>query len=143
MSVDSERVDCSDCETVVNELADERDRSPCPKCGSMRRTIHLQLSDTIDFPITEMLDMKVKKPSLPSDKKLRIHMKSGQELSFRLGRHVNKEWVMDRENDRYFELVIDPLTGDVLRHCDEPLSVHQGHGTAKFKAVPNEDADGK
>lgn len=132
MPLDSESVECSECGILLGELANDTNRLPCPECGSMKRTIHLQLSDTIDHPVVEMIDMKVKKPSLTGSRKLRLHIKSGQELSRRLGRYVNKERVLDKDNDQYLEIVTDPLTGEVLHHCDEPLSKHQGHGSAKF-----------
>ena len=35
--------------------------------------------------------------------------------------------------DRYFERVVDEETAQLLRLCDEPLSEHQGHGSAKRK----------
>jgi hypothetical protein len=35
--------------------------------------------------------------------------------------------------DRYREKVTDYETGEVLRDCDDPLSQHQGHGSAKLK----------
>lgn len=101
----------------------------------MSRTIQLEISDTVVSPVIEMIDAKLKQPSLTGKRKLRLHLKSGKELSFRLGRYVNKERVLDKDNDRYLEIVTDPLTGEVLRHCDEPLSEHQGRGSAKFKSV--------
>ncbi|WP_411387076.1 hypothetical protein [Pseudomonas sp. MPB03] len=101
----------------------------------MSQTIQFEISDTVVSPVVEMVDAKLKQPSLSGKKKLRFHLKSGQELSVRLGRYVNKERVLDKDNDRYLETVTDPLTGEVLRHCDEPLSEHQGRGSAKFKTV--------
>lgn len=49
---------------------------------------------------------------------------------------MQRDLMIDRENDRYFERVVDPETGKVLRICEEPLSQHQGHGTA------NKDSSG-
>jgi hypothetical protein len=39
--------------------------------------------------------------------------------------------VMDRDADRYIETVTMRETGEVVHHCDEPLSKHQGHGSAR------------
>ncbi|WP_139207935.1 MULTISPECIES: hypothetical protein [unclassified Pseudomonas] len=136
MPADSESVKCADCGTKLNQRASEPDRDPCSKCGSRKRIVELELSDTVDSPVFEMLDGKLKQSNLSGKKKQRLHFKSGQELSVRLGRYVNKERVLDKDNDRYLETVTDLLTGEVLRHCDEPLSEHQGRGSAKFKAVP-------
>ena len=38
---------------------------------------------------------------------------------------------IDRERDLYCERVADLNTGEVLMECVEPLSRHQGHGSAK------------
>ena len=57
----------------------------------------------------------------------------GYEL-FRLARKwVYKKRVIDRRNDRYTEDVTDPETGEVIHHCDEPLTEHRGDGPAKSK----------
>lgn len=55
----------------------------------------------------------------------------GVDFSHRLQRLVQKPRLIDKENDRYRERVVDPLTGDVLRDVDERLSEHFGHGSAK------------
>jgi hypothetical protein len=44
---------------------------------------------------------------------------------------VKRIQVIDRENDQYKELVVDAETGDVIHSCEEPLSKHIGHGSAK------------
>jgi hypothetical protein len=41
--------------------------------------------------------------------------------------------VIDRDNNRYFEMVTDYESGEIIHHCEEPLSEHQGHGSAKPK----------
>ena len=45
----------------------------------------------------------------------------------KLERHI------DRDNDHYHEKVTDPETGEIIHESDEPLSEHQGHGSAKTK----------
>lgn len=138
MSSESRKVVCSDCKTVLNQRASEVGRACCPQCGSTNQSLYIQFEEQIQT--TEWVDMKLKDLSLPSSKKLRVHMQSGQQFSVNLGRHVDKTRVLDKENDRYLEKVTDPLTGEVLRHCEEPLTVHQGRGSAKFKTVPPTDA---
>ena len=44
---------------------------------------------------------------------------------------VRHERLIDRKNDRYFELVEDPDTDEVVHRCEEKLSDHRGHGSAK------------
>ena len=46
---------------------------------------------------------------------------------------MKKERLIDRQNDLYEETITDPDTGEVIRNCGEPLSQHQGRGSAKGK----------
>lgn len=55
------------------------------------------------------------------------------DYSYSREKHVHKQRVIDRDNDHYFEKVTDYETGEVIHHCEEPLSQHQGHGDAKRK----------
>jgi hypothetical protein len=43
------------------------------------------------------------------------------------------ERVIDRENDKYYELITDSETGSILRECNEPLTQHVDRGSAKRK----------
>jgi len=44
---------------------------------------------------------------------------------------MDKERVIDRDNDVYKEKVVDPKTGETIHHCEEKLSEHYGHGSDK------------
>lgn len=46
---------------------------------------------------------------------------------------VDRKTVIDRKNDQYKERVINAETGEVIHSCEELLSKHTGHGTAKNK----------
>ena len=46
---------------------------------------------------------------------------------------MTKERSIDRDNNKYKEVVTDPETGKVVHHCEEFLSKHKGHGSAKKK----------
>ena len=48
-------------------------------------------------------------------------------------RFMQKFRRIDRRGDRYQETVDDPVTGERVHECDEPLSEHWGHGSAKLK----------
>lgn len=41
--------------------------------------------------------------------------------------------LIHRDNDLYREKVVDPDTGEVIHFCEEKLSDHKGHGSAKKK----------
>ncbi|MDO8891950.1 MAG: hypothetical protein Q7V00_08925 [Sulfurimicrobium sp.] len=43
------------------------------------------------------------------------------------------ERFLDRLRDLYKEKITNPTTGEVIHECEEPLSKHQGHGSAKPK----------
>ena len=52
------------------------------------------------------------------------------------GRIMQKERIVDHQNDRYMETVIDAETGEIVRKIDEPLSKHVGRGSARSKGKP-------
>jgi hypothetical protein len=45
---------------------------------------------------------------------------------------VGKEDTFNKRDDRRYEHVEDLETGEVLHHCDHPLTEHRGHGSDKF-----------
>jgi len=47
------------------------------------------------------------------------------------------ERFFDRISDWYQERVTNPKTGELVHSCDEPLSQHQGHGSAKKCGEPD------
>lgn len=57
----------------------------------------------------------------------------GADWSRRLGRFINKVRRIDRREDRYEESVVDPQNCVEIHHCDEPLSLHRGHGSARTR----------
>ena len=64
-------------------------------------------------------------------KKPHVELKQGPSHSYKLGKPVEHERLIDRGNDRYFEKVTDYESGDLIHQDDEPLSDHKGHGAAK------------
>lgn len=122
-------VQCGNCESPVLEDRNEPDRQPCPECGSTRRIFNLAVADTIQFK--QMLGMKISNPSFGGKGHVRVEQLAGDELHRKTRRWFKKERVIDRQNDRYYEKITDPETGQVIHHCDEPLTQHFGHGTAR------------
>lgn len=74
----------------------------------------------------------------PGDKKPFIEQVTGDDVRRSTGTWVKHDRVIDRENNRYKEDVVDPKTGEVIHHCDEPLSEHTGHGDAKETRKPED-----
>jgi phage FluMu protein Com len=131
---DTESVTCTDCETALpNSHIREHASEPCPNCGSRKKHIHLTFNEEAGLTIHESLKGKVKNPSLPSKNKTRKEFFSGDDLRRRDGKWMQKERIIDKDNDHYFEKVVDPETGEVVHHTSEPLSQHVDHGTAKLK----------
>jgi hypothetical protein len=73
------------------------------------------------------------KAKRPGQKKPYVEDMSMPDYSHSRGKHVHKKRVIDRDNDQYLEKITDYETGEVIHHCKEPLSQHQGHGDAKRK----------
>lgn len=126
-----EGIACTECGAPLDESPSlpTDQREPCPNCGSMARTIHVSVHETLT--VRERMGLKARhgesgKPCLESVSGADLHRKSGK--------WMHLERVIDREKDEYKEVVKDPDTGTVIHKCEEPLSKHQGHGTAKHKA---------
>jgi len=125
---------CAECKANLPvEHAGSKVGSPCPNCGSTEKHIHFELRDEMRFEIHDSLRGKVKNVTLPSSKNPRVKFFSGDDLRKSDGKWMQKEMVVDRDNNLYKELVTDPQTGEVIRDCEEALSDHVGHGDAKFK----------
>jgi hypothetical protein len=131
----SSSVTCADCRSVVEDTG-FAPREPCPECGSMTRTFHEKMEDTISAHVGHRA--RLKRPSLPSDKKLRWDSYSGVEMCRDLGRLVRVERTIDKDANQYDEIVTDLATGNVIYECHEPLSQHQNRGTAKGPREPGE-----
>jgi hypothetical protein len=107
-------------------LSEETDK--CPKCGSNAKTIKIDICDPLD--LHDDIHGKVKKEG---QKKPSVEFKKGNEFYKENGEWRDRYRSFDHENDDYEETIIDKKTGKVIKQCKEPLSQHQGHGSAKKK----------
>jgi len=69
----------------------------------------------------------------PGKKKPFIEQISGADLFRKIGRWMHLSRVIDRENDWYSKVITDPVTGKIVYRCEEPLSKHTGHGSARHE----------
>jgi hypothetical protein len=122
-------VQCGDCGRPLDEERNEPNRQPCLACGSTCRAFDRNAASTANF--NEKLGLKVKDPQLTGKNKIRIEQVCGDELNHSTGKWIKKIRLIDRPNDKYFESVTDAETGETLHQCDQPLSEHYGHGSAK------------
>ena len=121
-------VKCTDCQTQYDVPENIPDGSyvTCPSCGS--RLFFQTLSGTVEAK--SVLSYKGKRAGK------RGWFRSGKvgaSWSTKFKRWMRREMDLDKENDQYKEVVIDPSTGQVIHKTNEPLTQHQGHGSAKHK----------
>lgn len=124
-----ESTECADCgAAIVHEADASGTRIPCVFCGSIKRIHNVSITEKIIARDGYGLQAK-----RPGQKKPYVEELSMPDYSYSREKHVHKQRVIDRDNDHYFEKVTDYETGEVIHHCEEPLSQHQGHGDAKRK----------
>lgn len=121
-------VKCGNCKVELDEdyNTPKNQRKPCPKCGSLSRCYHVHITDTIVFH--DKLGIKARHNS---GGKPFFESVGGSDLHRKSGKWMKLERTIDRERNHYREVVIDPKTGEIVHFCEEPLTEHQGHGTAK------------
>lgn len=129
--MDARQTTCADCGAAIDEDPRPEERMPCPACGSTRRRIHVTVSDS--FSAYDSMRAQKKDPARKSKDKLRVDSFTGYEKSHALGRMVKKDRLIDRDNDRYYEHIVDPENNETLHLREEKLSEHIGHGYAKKK----------
>jgi len=127
-------VECGQCAHPLSEFLDhEAQNAPCPKCKSTKRHIRVEIREESALEIKEFIDLKLKADAFPSKAKLRMHIQQGDELHRKSGTWMKKERVIDKDSNSYKEVIIDPATNEVVRHCEEPLSDHVNRGSARPK----------
>ncbi|HDH28785.1 MAG TPA: hypothetical protein ENH13_06595 [Euryarchaeota archaeon] len=126
-------IKCKGCKSVLDESSDivVEKRTPCPYCGSLNRIFNLECLEEVS--LHDKINVKKKSPGYPSNKKLRVHIKQGDEIDHGSGKWIIKEWRMDKDKSPpwYLELIIDSETGEEIHRDEGPLADHSGHGSAK------------
>jgi hypothetical protein len=112
---------CSECNNPVSE-----ERKPCVNCGCERRNSQIVCQENIRLHCKILGKLK----SL-CKKKPRIEFKNGDDFYRKTKKWNLLDRFIDRENDWYKELIMNEK-GEVIRNVSEPLSKHQGHGSAKY-----------
>jgi hypothetical protein len=124
--VTGDGIRCSECGASLTDAP--APYPACQQCGATARTFDMVISAQIRAK--SELGYKQKRPG---HKRPIAEGKTGDNWSRQLGRFVKRSLHVDRGRDHYRETVTDPTTGDVIHHCDEPLSEHVGHGDARRK----------
>jgi phage FluMu protein Com len=128
----TQSVHCAKCNALIDEppKTKPQDRKPCPACGSTARLFKKKLEATLSFH--DSVRMKLTNAATG---KTTLEQFSGDDLHRKSGKWMMKQRVIDREKDKYKEVVTDPETGKVVRHCEEPLTKHTGRGSAKHETA--------
>jgi hypothetical protein len=119
---------CGECGSAIDEPSDLRvgERRPCPSCGSLARRFEVKLAGSVE--VRSSVGLKARHAG---QRRAFLEHFSGADFSSRLRRWMDKVRRIDRENDRYEEVVADPQTSDIIHETHEPLSRHRGHGSAR------------
>ena len=123
-------VTCKTCGAELDESASAPvdERKPCPECGSLERHVAITLEGKVS--VSSSLGLKAKTGGRG---KPFMELKQGDSFSTSRGKFMRLLQIVDRRNNRYRKLVIDPETGEKLRDVDEPLSEHIERGSARRK----------
>lgn len=119
---------CNGCGKQLDEAYNlpERDRTPCPDCGSLSRALQISVSDR-----AETHDRVELKHKMPGRKDPIAEVISGDDYHHSSGTWRNLLRVIDRGKNWYEKTVRDRLTGEILYHQGHPLDEHTGHGSDK------------
>jgi transcription elongation factor Elf1 len=124
------QVTCNNCRTEYEAETNEpsESRTKCPVCGSTARLSFQSCEGGVS--VYSKLSYKGKRGGKGKPFVLGV---IGYDLFRKIQKWMRLERVIDRENDYYKEVITNPTTGEIIHHCEEPLSEHRGHGSAKKK----------
>ena len=120
------KIICTQCGTVIKEEGE-----PCPACGSEYYTVQLSFEDSI--ALQDKARIRVTADKKHGREKIRREINTGASFSKQRKKFVNRIVDVNREDDIYTELVQDNENKEVIHYCNEKLSEHIGHGSAKVK----------
>lgn len=118
---------CLECKKEINDI----NPKICPFCG--KSSFHKTVEVTENSALTLREDTRVKliNTSMPSRKKKIYEVRQGAvESNQTRSGYAQRTRVIDKANNVYIEKV-STEEGETLHFCQEPLSKHQGHGSAK------------
>ncbi len=136
MSGSFPQVQCGTCSAPIDEPSDapSEKRAPCPACGSITRRSNMQFSETVTLHASLGY-----RPKSRGKEKPYLEGRTGDDFDHKTGEWMILERIMDRARNWYKALVTDPETGKVVHRCEEPLSQHRDHGSARPKNEPRSD----
>lgn len=117
---------CAGCDEMLDEppglTLDAR--TPCPRCGSLGRKHVVGINSTLHLYSKAVMKARRAAGGKPYQEQI-----VGSDLHRKSGIWMRYERLIDRARNWYREHVTNPTTGQVVHHCEEPLSEHRGHGS--------------
>lgn len=89
--------------------------------------LQISVHDDIATPLREFVKTKARE----GKGRPIVEQVSGDDVRKQTGQWVRRTMLINRKEDQYMEHVVDPASGEVHHHWEEPLSQHRGHGDAK------------
>ena len=121
--------ECSKCGSLIDTSKDtDGKRVPCQNCGSISRLHTMNIVEKL-----MAVDGYGVIGKRPGKKKPFVEEISIPEYSHSREKIVHKYRLIDRDNDKYSEKISDYKSGEIIHQCEEPLTEHFGHGSAKFQ----------
>jgi hypothetical protein len=110
---------CSGCGELIFDLAERR--KPCLKCGSITRTVHVALTETMKAEVY----LKTHTKHRDGGRKVVREVIEGDDYHRKTGKWNVMRRLIDRAGNWYEEIFHDPDTGEVVHHTAEPLTEHR------------------
>ena len=130
----SRNVNCGDCGLdLPAEWSSCPDDHQCPACGSMSKHVELNLVSTLPLP-RDYLSYAVKDHNYPASRNPRKEVLNRPTFSRDDGRMRDEHRTIDKYKNEYHKVITDQETGEIVYERHEPLTEHQGHGSAKRRS---------
>lgn len=121
------------CSSCLAEISDFERLNPCVRCGSVARTLSVNVADTAATFREGITVKNYVGGAGAKETRLRYTIKSDIPGHRALdGLPTLESQIIDKKNDMYEHKITDE-DGNVLHHEKHRLTEHQGRGSAKFK----------
>lgn len=124
-------VQCKDCGLALPQPASlpVEQRTPCPQCGSTARLINIHIAASVTSE--GHLGYRSRHPGKG---KWLVQQYGGDSFYRKEGRWHKLTRIIDRVQNWYYEHITDAQTGEMIRHCEAPLSEHRNQSLVKRSA---------
>ncbi len=115
------------CLSCANEY-DNSLNLHCPSCGMKNVSVNVCMNISIG------LAQRYKgKSNVKINRRASFEFKGGNEINYSRNIQVNRDYYVDRINNRYIETIVNSKTNEVILHKDEKLSEHNKNKTNNKK----------